>query len=93
MFKKYLATALAAVAAKSHAGFGGMGNVESEGGGDIGGPELILVILSLVIAYNVMKKTKIGYEVEMFCGPFWAMVVLTFASLLGVGFVARMILN
>jgi hypothetical protein len=57
---------LLSIHASAAAGFGGMGDVESDGGGTIGGPALIAVIAGAAIgyfgerAYNKARLDKMG---------------------------------
>lgn len=66
---KWIVTvSLVAMSAASHAGFGGMGNVESEDGGSFGGPALIAMLAGAAIgyfverAYNKYQRDKMGQD-------------------------------
>lgn len=66
----------------SFAGFGGMGNVQSDGGGDIGGPALFAVLAGAAIGYFAeraykkakLDKTGVNYSAEYLGGKTGAIV-------------------
>lgn len=91
MIKKYAAAALAVATTHVYAGFGGMGNVESDGTGDVSVQEAVFIAIGLAVVYVFMKSTAIGQKVEVFCGTFWGMVVLSIAAVLVIGVVAALI--
>ena len=85
MIKKCAISAFAFTASCAYAGFGGMGNVEGEGGSDVSLQEMLFMLIGLAIVYGVMKKTSIGQSVEDYCGTFWGMIVLCITALFVIG--------